>query len=98
MIRSRRENRKPFAPAFLKIQTHQDRCNKVAPGGRPLRGNLVLRGCGDHGSYPRNFSRFCRRFPRLAISSAKHELAAANSCLDVIRVLGTSEFLNFRLL
>jgi hypothetical protein len=29
MIRSRHENRKPFAPNFLKIQTHQHRCNKV---------------------------------------------------------------------
>ena len=29
MIRSRHENRKPFAPNFLKIPTHQHRCNKV---------------------------------------------------------------------
>jgi hypothetical protein len=29
-IHSRHENRKPFAPAFLKIQTHQHRCNKIA--------------------------------------------------------------------
>jgi len=29
MIRSRHEYRKPFAPAFLKIQTHLHRCNKV---------------------------------------------------------------------
>jgi len=30
MIRSRNENRKPFAPNFLKIPTRQHRCNKVA--------------------------------------------------------------------
>jgi len=29
MIRSRNENRKPFAPNFLKIPTHLHRCNKV---------------------------------------------------------------------
>jgi hypothetical protein len=29
MIRSRHENRKPFAPNSLKIPTHQHRCNKV---------------------------------------------------------------------
>ena len=32
MIRSRHENRKPFAPNFLKILTHQHACNKFASG------------------------------------------------------------------
>jgi hypothetical protein len=42
MIRSRHENRKPFAPAFLKIQTHQHRCNKFA-----FRAKAECRRCAD---------------------------------------------------
>jgi hypothetical protein len=67
-------------------------------GGRRLRGNLAWRGCGDHGLTTGNFSLFCGRLPHLAKSSREYELAAANSYSDMIRVLGMSEFLNFRLL
>ena len=53
MIRSRHENRKPFAPNFLKIPTHQHRCNKVTRSGQ----HKTFQGHGRHGGIRRAAAR-----------------------------------------
>ena len=49
MIRSRHENRKPFAPNVPKIPTRQHRCNKAIERGRLFGLRVELRAVDDEG-------------------------------------------------
>jgi hypothetical protein len=73
MIRSQHQNRKPFAPNFLKVPTRRHRCNK-APSSASYRPRLQSEANGDD---PTNHDSVMTDFDRTSNSETANILSTS---------------------